>query len=153
MTNCFIMWEYINGGVLTHHLLADPSMPGLSNWWGLLSIPVVTFILLSWRDRNRDRETSLMNGAQFFLAIAYGVIMCILWRTGNDAYMPYLLVLPILISIWKPVHSISAFLGLLFGLMYAFGGILPIMLGIVLTAASFIVHHTLGRGMRMLTTK
>ena len=152
MTNCFIMWEYINGGVITHHLLADETLPGLSNWWGLITIPLVTFILLSWRDRNRSKEESLIDGLHFFLAIIYGICLCILWNTGNESIMPIVIFLPAVVSIWKPLSTISFYLGLLFGMMHTFGGILPIIAGIIIVMASFIAYHTLGRGLKLLTS-
>jgi hypothetical protein len=37
-----ILWEYFNGGVATHYPGADSSNLGLSNWWGLLTIPTLT---------------------------------------------------------------------------------------------------------------
>ncbi len=37
-------WQHLDGGVPAHHLLADPALPALSNWWGLLTLPA-----LAWR--------------------------------------------------------------------------------------------------------
>lgn len=34
-------WQHLDGGVPAHHLLADPSLPSLSNWWGLLALPLL----------------------------------------------------------------------------------------------------------------
>ncbi|WP_405207616.1 hypothetical protein [Aquimarina sp. LLG6339-5] len=42
-----IFWEYhYNNGVTTHHLLAREDLTGISNWWGLLSIPLLSWILI-----------------------------------------------------------------------------------------------------------
>ena len=42
-----IAYEYLTGEVTTHHLLADENLPGISNWWGLLSIPLLTIITIT----------------------------------------------------------------------------------------------------------
>ena len=41
-----IFWEYLNGGVVTHYPLADADNPGTSNWWGLLTFPLLTWAAL-----------------------------------------------------------------------------------------------------------
>jgi hypothetical protein len=41
-----IFWEYLNGGVVTHYPLADADNPGISNWWGLLTFPLLTWAAL-----------------------------------------------------------------------------------------------------------
>lgn len=49
-----ILWEYFNGGVATHYPGADSSNLGLSNWWGLLTIPTLTWAALSLIKRRRS---------------------------------------------------------------------------------------------------
>ena len=39
-------WEYTHGGVPAHHLLNDPGLPAISNWWGLLVVPVLVWYLV-----------------------------------------------------------------------------------------------------------
>jgi hypothetical protein len=34
-------FEHLNGGVKTHHFLARTDLPGFSNWFGLLVLPVL----------------------------------------------------------------------------------------------------------------
>jgi len=56
-----IHWEYCNGEVATRYFAADSSNPELSNWWGLLTISMQTWVALG-RIRKRaaneakDRE-------------------------------------------------------------------------------------------------
>ncbi len=40
-TSVFIFREYFNGGVVSHNLLAREDLPAISNWWGLLTVPLL----------------------------------------------------------------------------------------------------------------
>ena len=42
-----LAWDYWHGGVPRHHLLANPALPSVSNWWGALLLPVLTWWLLA----------------------------------------------------------------------------------------------------------
>ena len=58
-----ILWEYFNGAVAIHYVGADSSNPGISNWWGLVTIPMLTWAalgLIEGRDFNKveGRDTS-----------------------------------------------------------------------------------------------
>lgn len=37
-------WEWSQGGIISHHLLADPSMPAMPNAWGLLWLPLLAYL-------------------------------------------------------------------------------------------------------------
>ena len=37
-----LLLENFQGGVKSHHLLARKDMPAISNWWGLLIVPIMT---------------------------------------------------------------------------------------------------------------
>jgi hypothetical protein len=37
-------WEWSQGGIASHHFLADSSMPAISNAWGLLWLPLLAWL-------------------------------------------------------------------------------------------------------------
>jgi hypothetical protein len=37
-----LLWEHLQGGVLSHHLRNDPELPAISNWWGGLLVPSIS---------------------------------------------------------------------------------------------------------------
>jgi hypothetical protein len=41
----FLLWDYFNGGVPSHHILHQKDLPAISNWWNLLLIPTFGAIL------------------------------------------------------------------------------------------------------------
>jgi hypothetical protein len=46
-----LFWEHVNGGVLSHHLLNRSDFPSISNWWGIIILP-----LLAWFSTTRIRK-------------------------------------------------------------------------------------------------
>ncbi len=56
ITLLFVLWEYFNGGVVSHNLLAREDMPAFSNWWGLLTVPLLFWISIYFINRRQDKE-------------------------------------------------------------------------------------------------
>lgn len=42
-----LIWQYLHEGVPSHYLLQNPEFPEMSNWWGALLLPVLSWGLLS----------------------------------------------------------------------------------------------------------
>jgi hypothetical protein len=158
-----LAWEYFNGGVVTHHLLARDDMPGASNWWGLLTIP-----LLAWWAVQRVKKRQLAQNAtpttsshsdtrvikRFLIALVFGLMAGLAWEFGFTALLPFYIWLPVLLALFIPVHYTENLLGFCLGMLFTFGGILPIVFGSVLLVLGFLVY-TLVRWVvkRILPTK
>ena len=48
--------EHLRGGVLSHHLLANPDLPAVFNWWGLPLVP-----LLAWWTVGRVERSAALS--------------------------------------------------------------------------------------------
>ncbi|MBO0322889.1 hypothetical protein J0X14_11330 [Muricauda sp. CAU 1633] len=157
LTLAMIIGEYINGGVVTHHLLADDNLPGISNWWGLVTIPLLTWAVIALIKKRQDNATSHTdsNGIlyRFFGALAFGIIMSILWGFRLEEIMQYLILLPVVIAFFRPVYLPECLLGFVYGMLYTFGGILPILIGLVLTVLCFIAYKVIRGGILFLISK
>ncbi len=162
VTALFVAREYFNGGVITHHLLADKDMPGLSNWWGLLSITALTWIAVSLIKQRQNKATSLQADPEknespvflrFFIALGFGILITILWEFRIESILPFVILLPVVVALFKPVHFPECLLGLVLGMMYAFGGILPIMAGIVLLLLSWVANKVVRRAVLFVFSK
>ena len=147
-----LLWEYFNGGVTTHHLLARADLPGISNWWGLLTIPVLAWITLTRIEVRRKK--SPLNPTDFsgqvirgFLGgLIYGLFLAMLWEFDMEAYMSYALLLPLGLALVFPVYRAECLLGFVLGMTYTFGGVLPLLIGPVLLLGGFIIF----KGVRFL---
>ncbi len=147
-----VLWEYFHGGVTSHHLLASEEMPAISNWWGLLSVPVLTWITLT-RIEVRRKNSSLQGGefsAQvfrgFFGGLLFGLFLAMLWELGKADYMPYVLLLPLVLALVFPIHRAECLLGFVLGMTYTFGGVLPFLIALLLLLGGLIIY----KGVRMI---
>ncbi len=149
LTTIFILWEHFNGGVITHHLLAREDMPGISNLWGLLTIPLLSWLTVSLIQRRRDKkiksgldmgdfETNVLK--HFLAALVFGIIASLLWEFNQEHILQYYILLPILIAFFRPVNFPECFLGFVIGMLFTFGGILPMIIGTVLLVLCFLVN-------------
>lgn len=141
-----LLWEYFHGGVISHHLLAREEMPAISNWWGLLSIPVLTWITLT-RIGARRKKSSLKAGefsAQvirgFIGGLIYGLSLAMLWEFGQADYMPYVLLLPLGLALFFPIYRMECLLGFVVALTYTFGGVLPLLIAPVLLVGGLLIY-------------
>ncbi len=157
LTFAMIIGEYFNGGVITHHLLADDNLPGISNWWGLVTIPLLTYVVITLIQRRKDSATTQNDSNRilyrFFGALFFGFLMSILWNFELVEIMQYLILLPVVIALFHPVYLPECLLGFVYGMLYTFGGILPILIGLVLTVLCFIAYKVIRGGILFLVSK
>lgn len=154
LTALFILWEYFNGGVITHHLLAREDLPGISNWWGLLTVPLLSWISVSLIQRRKNKKTmqepaglenfdnNVLKG--FVTGLLFGISVSLFWAFNMADMLQYFILLPALIAFFKPVHLPEHLWGFVIGMSFTFGGILPIMIGTVLLVLCFLVHTLMG---------
>ncbi|MEM8511391.1 hypothetical protein RCH14_000682 [Massilia sp. MP_M2] len=139
-----LAWEYLNGGVRSHHLLANPDLPAVSNWWGLLVIPLLTWWTLSQlRRRAESSAARSANGfaalVAFVCALAYGLALSLLFAQGSmlvDYAFFGLLALALVLRLWHGEYL----LGFVFGMGFVIGPILPGLFGAVIALLSWAVH-------------
>ena len=41
----YLAYQHLNSGVPSHHLLHDSSLPAISSWWGVIILPVLSWVL------------------------------------------------------------------------------------------------------------
>lgn len=149
VTFLFILWEHFNGGVVTHHLLARDDMPGLSNWWGLITVPLLFWISISLIDRRVDSRANSETESEgfenkvfkrFLAAFGFGLLLSILWEFQFESILQYLILTPILVAFFRPVYLPEYLMGFVLGMLFTFGGILPVLFGIILSFLCFLVH-------------
>ena len=145
--------EYFTEGVITHHLLAREDLPGFSNWWGLLTIPLLAIIVaaLIKHRRRRAAESEIDREKhdkivfrRLLAALLFGLTVSLLWELNLEFVLPYFILLPLLLAFFIPVYLPEYLFGFVLGMIYSFGGILPIIIGLVLLILSFIIHKIVG---------
>lgn len=147
-----LAWEYFNGGVVAHHFLNRADMPAISNWWGVLVIPTLTWFLIG-RIQSRDAKrysntfgsTRLAPAvlAGFFGALAYGAVLALAF-TFKHAALTYIFLGLFAISVIVPAYRAEYVLGFVLAMTFTFGAVLPTIIALVIAAFSRLVHLVFG---------
>lgn len=155
-----LLWELQQGGVATHHLLAREDMPGISNLWGLLTVPAVAWITLTLVQRRLRRDETnaaavevRKAGVRLRGAFAFGALVALLWEFRQEAVLQYLILLPLPLALFVNVSRPEQLLGFVLGMSYTFGGVLPIIVGLVLMTLGAVVHYGLRGGVLWLASR
>ncbi|MEQ8712622.1 MAG: hypothetical protein RIC80_06375 [Cyclobacteriaceae bacterium] len=149
-TLALITFEHFDGGVITHYPLADDNLPGISNWWGMLTIPLLTWITFSFTGRRKNNDNSrppahLIKNPYLLGGLVFGAIVGLLWEIDQEAILQYFIMLPVLLALFAKVYLPESLLGFALGMLYTFGGVLPIGIGLVLQVIGFIIYVTFHR--------
>jgi hypothetical protein len=132
-------WESLNGGIASHHLLANPDLPAISNGWGLLTLPLLTWFLsgtIQTRWTKGRRSVVLAFGG----ALVYGAALMFAFWSGSETVPFYLLLGMLALALLLPLYRGEFVLGWVIGSMLAFGAILPLLFAAVIGGISALAH-------------
>ncbi|WP_299763619.1 hypothetical protein [uncultured Dokdonia sp.] len=131
----FLAWDYFHEGVPTHYILHNDAYPGFSNWWGAITIPIVTWGLLylvylrTLKEETKNNTSSTIYGfIGFFL---YAALLSYSFTTGSETIPMYMTLSLIVASFFVPIYRPECLLGYILGMTYVFGAILPLLFGII----------------------
>jgi hypothetical protein len=148
-------WEWSQGGIRSHHFLADPSMPAISNAWGLLWLPLLALLYApsirrrsmgaSYRMRWRP---SIVAGLLGGLVVGGGLAAFVILGPSIDGswILGGLLALSLAFPVWRG----ETVLGFIAGMMLGVGAILPTIFAFAFAAISLAVHRGLVPGVKAL---
>jgi len=139
-----LAWNYFNGGIPSHHLLARKDLPEISNIWGGVLLPLLTWFLLYRIQIRTDQSGS----AYSLLKVIYGFICALLIGLSiallfsyNVAEIPGYILLGIIASgLFIPIYRSEYILGFVLGMTYTFGGVLPVIVSAVLISIGAIEY-------------
>lgn len=148
-------WEWSQGGIGSHSFMADPSMPDISNLWGLAWLPLLACLYApSIRTRAiggglRARwRPSIAAGLIGGLAVGGSVAAFVIFGPDIDGgwILGGLLTLSLIFPVWRG----ETVLGFLTGMMVGVGAILPSIFALIFSVISFAVHRGLVPGIASL---
>jgi len=140
---CHLLWEYLHGGVLSHHLLNRSDYPAISNWWEIVILPLLAWFSIT-RVKKRiqfkpDDESSsrkMPNGILigFFGMLAISLVQSVSFGFGYENITMYLALGVVLIGLFLPIYRSECILGHVLGASFTFGPVIPII-GITVIAS------------------
>lgn len=135
--------QHVNGGVPAHHLLADPSLPALSNWWGLLTLPLLAWFLLGRIERRRKANPLAAHGdfAAFTGALVFGAVLSLLFTAGQSSATETMVLSLGLLAVFYPIHRAACVLGFVVGMTWTFGAVLPMIAAAIFATAGAAIWY------------
>ena len=150
--------EYLSGGVLSHHLLANPDLPAISNWWGLIVIPALAWFLVGRIQNRIDTQNAYQSGAPripvaimvaFTASLAYGAALSLAF-VGKYEAISYIFFGVFAVALLIPVYRADYILGFVLGMTFTFGAVLPVIIATVIACFSRIVHLVFSQVVRLI---
>lgn len=136
--------EYLNGGVRSHHLLDRRDVPAISNWFGLVVLPVLGWLLGT---RLRIHLTSVTGNASsvgigipLVCSLLYGAALATSFELGASAASSGLFLGLFLLAFVLPIYRTEYIFGFVVGMAFTFGAVLPVLVAAVVAAVSALVH-------------
>lgn len=149
---------FSGGGIIIHHLLSRNDMPGISNWWGVLIVPLLTWIfltLIQMKHRKSDRmqgSVSKQEIRRFIGEFIFGIVITILFYQAPE--LPgHLLLLTFVLVLFLPIYRLEYYLGYILSMTYGFGGVLPVVFGLGLITIYWIECRFLGKALLFTISK
>lgn len=138
-----LAWQYFHGGVPSHHFFDRADMPAISNGWGGLLLPLMTWFLLG---RVHKRIATQGDAAKryaligFVCALLFGVLLSVFFTLGDDTVSNSMFESLFVIALVAPIYRAEYLLGLVLGMAYTFGGVLPSIVGSVVAIITMVIY-------------
>lgn len=140
-----LAWEHFSGGVVSHNILNRPDLPAISNWWGALLLPLLTWFVIG---RLQKRAALRADGEGrvaiipvnvyigFVGSFLFGIILAVSFAAGFREVTSYLFLGMLLLALLLPVYRAECVLGFVLGMTLTFGAVLPTAIGSIIAGLS-----------------
>ena len=139
-----LIWQHLTSGVPKHYVLNDPSLPAISNWWGLIILPIFTWFLTTFLTKQYGDVYPRKVWLQLLGAGVYALVISILFYSGYVELLS-MLVLPTIImaALFLPIYQPPFLLGYVLVSSVGFGAVLPLIGGLVFAAIAYVVYNVI----------
>lgn len=132
-----LIWNYYHGGVPAHHILNDKNLPEISNWWGGLLLPLLTWISFYWIKKRIHTESPELTFPRAILygfigALFMGILLAVFFTFGDVNFPAYILLIILVSGLFFPIYRAEYLLGFVIGMTFTFGAVLPTGIGLIL---------------------
>ena len=143
-----LAWNHFHGGVPSHHILARKDLPEISNWWGGLLLPLLTWFLLYRIHKRESINNSIkLNDTPFSLNVMYGFVAAVFFGvllstlfTFGSPLTSYILLSVFPLAMFFPIYRAEYLLGFVIGMSFTFGAVLPTAIGSILALFSAVLY-------------
>jgi hypothetical protein len=137
-----LYWQATHGGIVSHHLLNRADLPAISDAWGLLWMPITTWVAV-WRMQKRLAAKPQARGqmiAGFGVAVLVGGALAMSFSVGAESTTSLNFMMLLVAAVALPVYRAECVLGFVLAMLPVFGTMLPSIVAAVVGSASFALH-------------
>lgn len=140
-----LVWEHTHGGVQSHHLLARPELPAISNWWGLIILPSLGWLA----SRSAARDAALDDGAaarsisRFLGALVAGLALSSSFAAGFESAATGIFLISLAVGLILPTYRAEYIFGFVLGMTFVLGSVLPTIAALLGASISAIAHFVI----------
>lgn len=142
-----LSYEHLNGGVQSHHLLNRPDLPSVSNWLGLVILPLLGWVFgLRVRDQSAgSSQSGAASGPWVGLAGAflYGAALAASFELDASALTSGLFLGLFALAAALPIYRAEYILGFVVGMTFTFGAVLSAVVAGVVALVSVVGRFVL----------
>jgi uncharacterized protein YacL len=144
-----LLWGHFHGGVPAHHILNQKDLPEISNWWGGLLLPILTWFLFGRIETRLSQNKSLLETAKsqnfkvlglFILGLIFGLVIAVSFTNDYNLFLDNVLYIFLILSLIVPIYYPEFILGFILGMTYTFGAILPTIFILIIAGLGFLVY-------------
>lgn len=140
-----LAFEHLQGGIVSHHLLARPDLPAVWNGWGLLLLPAMAWFVSGRVARRLDRQVDrrrVLRGALvgFGVAATFGAALSLAFVGGLENGAAAVLLSAFALGLLLPAYRAECLLGFVLAMTFVFGAVLPLLVGGVVATVSAFAH-------------
>ena len=142
-----LLWEHFHGGVPSHHILQRKDLPEISNWWGALLLPALTWTLLSRIKRRIKKQHSSSESPGeifkmlrlFIIGLIVGMALAISFTYSFKFFLDNVLYIFLILGLLVPIFYSEFILGFIVSLTYTFGAVLPTAFVLIVATVGFLL--------------
>jgi hypothetical protein len=146
-----LIWQHFHGGVPSHHILQQKDLPEISNWWGALLLPALTWILwgrIEKRLNIQGSSTQLANQntkiiGLLLLGLILGVSIAVSFTYDYNFFLDNVLYVFLVLGLFLPLYYAEFILGFILGMTYTFGAVLPTIFILIIAGFGFLLYRLL----------
>ena len=144
-----LVWGHFHGGVPSHHIMARADLPEISNWWGGILLPLLTWFLL-YRiykrvSNNKDKKSEGLTFSinilyRFIGGLFFGILLSTFFTFGYSDVLGYMLNSLFLLALFFPIYRAECMLGFVIGMTFTFGAVIPTVAGSIFALIGIVLY-------------
>ena len=116
-------------------------MPAISNWWGALVLPLLTWFLVGWIEKHEQSIFSKSVLAGLIGSAVYGAFLTLAFYNGLNQLASLMGPGLLILALFIPIYRAEYVLGFILSLTVGFGAILPTIFTVVIAPLAYLLYR------------